>query len=134
MSFETLKVAELKDVAAEFAVDLEGAVGKAAIIAALEENGVGFDDYEALVSRRSTPVDPAVLPAEKPKPVPAAKNGTTMVVKMTRNNPRYDAAGFTFTKQHPYVAMTVEQAQELFDLEPEGFTVATPREVQEFYS
>ncbi|HET8689027.1 MAG TPA: hypothetical protein VFM18_20650 [Methanosarcina sp.] len=133
MSFDTLKVAELKDAAAEFAVDLDGVVGKQAIIAALAENGVEFSDYEALVARRATPVDSTVLPEPKPV-VSKTRTADTVLVKMTRANPRYDAAGFTFTRQHPFVAMTLDQAQELFDLEPEGFTIATPREVQEFYS
>ena len=43
------------------------------------------------------------------------------------------ALGFTFTKEHPFVAMSSEAAQEIFDKE-EGFRLATPREVQDFYS
>ena len=59
--------------------------------------------------------------------------GNKILVKMTRNNYRYDIAGFTFTKEHPYVAMEESKAQQIFDREA-GFRVATPREVQEFYS
>ncbi len=135
MSFEDLKVAQLRDAAEEFAVDLNGVKGKQGIIDALTEFGVEYSDYAALVERREAPVDAAVLPEVKPEPVARPKEvpGQTVVVKMVRANPRYDAAGFTFTKEHPYVPMTLEQAQELFDLE-EGFTIATPREVQEYYS
>jgi hypothetical protein len=57
----------------------------------------------------------------------------SLLVKMERDNYRYDALGFTFTKEHPFVAMSSEAAQEIFDKE-EGFRLATPREVQDFYS
>jgi hypothetical protein len=52
---------------------------------------------------------------------------------MTRANFRYDIMGFTFTKEHPFVAMNKEDAQEIFDKE-EGFRLATPKEVQEYYN
>jgi hypothetical protein len=51
----------------------------------------------------------------------------------TRANFRYDIMGFTFTKDHPFVAMTEDEAQEIFDKE-EGFRLATPKEVQEYYN
>ena len=41
--------------------------------------------------------------------------------------------GFTFTKEHPFIAMSNEAAQAIFDKE-EGFRLATPKEVQEYYN
>jgi hypothetical protein len=41
--------------------------------------------------------------------------------------------GKTFTKDHPFVAMSQSDAQKIFDKE-EGFRLATPTEVKEFYS
>jgi hypothetical protein len=41
--------------------------------------------------------------------------------------------GKTFTKEHPFVAMGKEDAQRIFDKE-EGFRLATPAEVREFYN
>jgi hypothetical protein len=41
--------------------------------------------------------------------------------------------GSTFTKEHPFVAMSPDNAQAIFDKE-EGFRLATPKEVQEFYN
>jgi hypothetical protein len=41
--------------------------------------------------------------------------------------------GHTFTKDHPFVAMNKDKAQEIFDKE-EGFRLATPKEVQEYYN
>jgi hypothetical protein len=52
---------------------------------------------------------------------------------MTRENHRYDIFGYTFTKEHPFVAMSEEDAQKIFDTE-EGFRLATPKEVQDFYN
>jgi hypothetical protein len=57
----------------------------------------------------------------------------SVLVRMERANHRYDAMGFTFTSTHPFVAMSEEQAQEIFDRE-EGFRLATPKEVQDFYN
>jgi hypothetical protein len=45
----------------------------------------------------------------------------------------YQTAGFTFTRDHPFVAMTESQAQFIFDTES-GFRMATPKEIQEYYS
>jgi hypothetical protein len=52
---------------------------------------------------------------------------------MTRPNYRYDILGFTFTKEHPFIAMSKDSAQAIFDKE-EGFRLANPAEVQSFYS
>jgi hypothetical protein len=41
--------------------------------------------------------------------------------------------GHTFTKEHPFVAMKEDDAQAIFDKE-DGFRIATPKEVQEFYN
>jgi hypothetical protein len=62
-----------------------------------------------------------------------AQDKDLVLVRMTRANFRYDAMGFTFTDQHPFVAMSEETAQEIFDKE-EGFRLATPKEAQDFYN
>jgi hypothetical protein len=56
-----------------------------------------------------------------------------VLVRMTRPNFRYDIMGQTFTKEHPFVAMSSDKAQAIFDKE-EGFRPATPKEAQDFYS
>jgi len=56
-----------------------------------------------------------------------------VLVRMTRANFRYDIMGQTFTKEHPFVAMSSDKAQAIFDKE-EGFRPATPKEAQDFYS
>jgi hypothetical protein len=131
MSFETMKVAELKKIAEDFAVDTEGLKNKADIIAALSEEGVTFAVYAKTLDVKEEEAEMnenEVLP--KPDKTQSKDN---VLVRMTRANFRYDIMGYTFTKDHPFVAMKEEDAQKIFDVE-EGFRLATPREAQEFYN
>jgi len=131
MSFETLKLAELKKVAEDFGVDLENVKSKTDVIAALAEEGVTW----AVYSKTLKDIDDAeeeieVLPRFDVK----KKQGKDEVlVRMTRANHRYDTMGYTFTRNHPFAAMSEDTAQEIFDKE-DGFRLATPKEAQDFYS
>ena len=49
MSFQTLKVAELRKVAEDFAVDTDGLKNKADIVAALAEEGVTWSVYQKTI-------------------------------------------------------------------------------------
>jgi len=131
MSFETLKVSELKQIAEDFAVNTDGLKNKADVIAALAEEGVTWSVYNKTMDKMEEE-DMSVenLPKFDPK---ADQPENTVLVRMTRANFRYDIQGFTFTKEHPFIAMNKEKAQEIFDKE-EGFRLATPKEVQEYYS
>jgi hypothetical protein len=132
MSFETLKVSELKKIAEDFGVDIDGIKNKTEIIAALSEEGVTWTVYSKTLDKLEEAEDMSVevLPRLDPKKELAED---TVLVKMERANFRYDIQGFTFTKEHPYVAMHKDYAQKIFDKE-EGFRLATPKEVQDFYN
>lgn len=132
MSFETLKVAELKKIAEDFAVDTEGLKNKADVIAALSEEGVTYAIYAKTLEKLDEEAEEAqeVLPKYDPK---KTQSKDDVLVRMTRANFRYDILGYTFTKEHPFIAMKEEDAQKIFDME-EGFRLATPREAQDFYS
>ena len=130
MSFDTLKVAELKVIATDFAVDTEGLKNKKDIIAALAEEGVTWSVYQSTLDAIEKDTEEIeILPKFDPK----AAAEDTILVRMTRENMRYDIHGKTFTKDHPFVAMSEEDAQKIFDTE-EGFRLATPKEVQDFYN
>jgi hypothetical protein len=130
MSFDTLKVAELKVIATDFAVDSEGLKNKKDIIAALAEEGVTWSVYQSTVEAIERDTEEIeILPKFDPKAQPE----DTLLVRMTRDNHRYDIHGYTFTKDHPFVAMSEDDAQKIFDTE-EGFRLATPKEVQDFYN
>jgi hypothetical protein len=133
MSFETLKVSELRKIAEDFAVDTDGLKNKADIIAALAEEGVTWSVYNKTIEKMEEDEEDMsveVLPKFDPK---AEQPEDTVLVRMTRDNFRYDIIGYTFTKEHPFVAMHKDDAQKIFDKE-EGFRLATPKEVQEYYN
>jgi hypothetical protein len=132
MSFDTLKVAELKQIAEDFAVDVTDQKGKKDIIAALAEEGVTWAIYKKAkgIEEEEEEMNAAELKKPEAKQV---KQEDLVLVKMTRANFRYDILGHTFTKEHPFVAMDKDTAQAIFDKE-EGFVMATPKEVQEFYN
>ena len=129
MSFDTLKVKDLKALAADFAVDVAGLKNKADVIAALTEEGVTWSVYQGTLKNIENAKEDAdeILPRLDPN---QKLDEDMVLVKMDRPNARYDAMGFTFTREHPFVGMKPELAQEIFDKE-EGFRLATPREVQE---
>ena len=131
MSFETLKVAELKKIAEDFAVDVDNLKTKTDVIAALAEEGVTWAVYQKTLKDINDSEDLAeeITPRFDPK----KDQGDNVLVRMTRLNFRYDIMGYTFTKEHPFVAMPEDDAQEIFDKE-EGFRLATPKEVQEYYN
>lgn len=131
MSFDTLKVSELKKIAEDFAVEIDGLKNKADIIAALAQEGVTWSIYNKTLDREEIEdMSVEVLPRLDPKKELAED---MVLVKMTRPNFRYDIMGHTFTKEHPFIAMSNNDAQAIFDKE-EGFRLATPKEVQEFYN
>ena len=136
MSFDVMKVDELKQVAEGFGVDLDDAKNKAEILAVLLEEGVTFDMYNKFIEaeREEAEVPEETEEVVKQKPQDLKKQSKDKVlVKMERHNPSYQTYGHTFTREHPFIAMSEKDAQLIFDNE-EGFRMATPKEVQDFYS
>lgn len=132
MSFDTLKISELKKIAEDFGVSTDQLKNKNDVIAALTEEGVTWAVYQKTVKDIEDNLEEAPEPQAKFDPKKEISEDD-ILVRMTRANFRYDILGFTFTKEHPFVAMKKDQAQAIFDKE-EGFRLANPKEVQEFYS
>jgi hypothetical protein len=133
MSFETLKISELKKIAEDFGVDTKELKNKTDVVAALAEEGVTWSVYQKTIKDiedKTEDISEEKIEKFDPKKDLSEDN---VLVRMTRANFRYDISGFTFTKEHPFVAMTQKQAQQIFDKE-EGFRLANPKEAQEFYS
>lgn len=126
-----MKVSDLKKVAEDFGVDINNLKNKTDIIAALSEEGVTWAVYqktvETLEEETEDMSEQTIVRNEKKK-----QSGEDVLVKMERDNFRYDILGFSFTKEHPFVAMSQDKAQQIFDKE-DGFRLATPKEVQEYY-
>jgi len=131
MSFETLKLSEIKKIAEDFGVDIQALKSKNDIIASLAEEGVTWSIYQKTIKD----IEDAAEEIEVLPRLNAKKNQDkdSVLVRMERANHRYDTMGFTFTSTHPFVAMSEDQAQEIFNKE-EGFRLATPKEVQDFYN
>lgn len=132
MSFDTLKISELKKIAEDFGVSTDQLKNKNDVVAALTEEGVTWAVYQKTIKDVEDNLEEAPEPQAKFDPKKEISEDDVLV-KMTRSNFRYDIIGFTFTKEHPFVAMNKEKAQAIFDKE-EGFRLANPKEVQEFYS
>jgi len=128
MSFDTLKITELKKVADTFGVELPEKATKQSILLELEDNGISYDMYAKFSGTEKLEIEQPVK--EKKVKLDKAK---TILVRMDKANPSYTVYGYTFTQEHPFVAMTEDDATRIFDTEP-GFRPATPREAQEFYN
>jgi hypothetical protein len=129
MSFDTLKISELKKIASGFAVELPEKATKQQIILAFQDEGITYDMYEKFTDSEKVDIEKPAITKKKV----ALDKTKTILVRMDKANPSYTVYGHTFTQEHPFVAMTEEEAQQVFDTEP-GFRPATPREAQEFYN
>lgn len=161
MSFNQMKRDELFELATEnFAVDVDENANKARIIAALAENGVTWEmakvtdtnaaAYEAKNLEKQQPAEGVITSAstkgtpeavtletedavvnvvevEVPEPVAPS----VVLVKMERENPRYDIRGHKFTRENPFALVREDDAD--YILAQEGFKVASPREAKEYY-
>jgi len=132
MSFSDLKISELKKAAESFGVDLDGSKTKTEIVALLEEEGITYQMYDKFTNTEKQEIEiPETEKKQREKKIMKTEN--SVLVKMERGNHSYQAAGHTFTQDHPFVAMSEADAQRIFDTQ-QGFRLATPREAQEFYA
>lgn len=163
MSFQKMKRDDLYVLATEnFAVDLVETATKEQIIAALAENGVSwqmaktFDQNAAAIEEDEVVTIPAVaeladvelVQTETPRgksleiqeetpvvvvsvPVVQAPPANVLL-KMDRENPTYMIRGYKFTRANPFALVASTDADYILEHE-EGFKVASPREVKEYY-
>jgi hypothetical protein len=132
MSFTELKLTDLKKVAETFGVDLEGSKTKPEIIALLEEEGITYQMYNKFTTTEKEEIEiPESEKKQREKKI--MKTVNAVLVKMDRSNHSYNVGQHTFTQEHPFVAMSESEAQQIFDKQT-GFRLATPREAQEYYA
>ena len=131
MSFTDLKISDLKKVADNFGVDIAEEKTKSGIITVLEEEGITWQMYDKFNSSEKQEIQ--VPEFEKKNREKKLKKEDTVLVKMDRDNHSYNTMGYTFTQEHPFVAMPESDAQTIFDKQ-QGFRIATPREAQDFYN
>jgi hypothetical protein len=127
-----MKVSELKEVAESFAVDHSESKNKAELLALLTEEGVTFEMYKEFAPTEDTEeVEEPVI--EKKVSAKKKQEKETVLIKMDRNNTLYETCGVEFTAEHPFAVVDIDTAQFIFNNE-QGFRMATPYEIQEFYS
>jgi hypothetical protein len=156
MALKDLKADELKEVAEYFVVDVPAAdeenPTKKELLAALAsgDDPVSWNDYNELFLPNKAKFEAALAEekeereeleeaAKKAAEEAAAKESVEeedtsnyMVVKYNRKNPRFDVAGMTFTKAHPYRSVHPDTAAYLIR-NVDGFTLALPEEVADYY-
>jgi len=133
MSFTDLKIKELKEIADTFGIDAANLKVKQEVIASLEEEGITFQMYESFKNTDKQEIEISDIEKKSRESKKKLNQETSVLVKMERNNHSYQVVGYTFTQEHPFVAMPESDAQRVFDTH-EGFRMATPREAQEFYA
>lgn len=133
MSFETLRLNVLRDIISELVGEEEAksVKNKPEAVALLAEEGVTWEQYETLKSLEPADPEPAAVQAASARQ--RQQQESDVLVKMDRNNFRFDIRGYTFTKEHPFVVMPEEEADAIFE-STDGFRLATGKEAKEFYS
>ena len=102
---------------------------KQSVVKILSEEGITYDMYAKFSGAEQVEVKLDEQPKKKTK----LTKENAVLVRMDRANPSYDVHGYTFTQLHPFIAMSEDEAQRIFDTEV-GFRLATPKEAQEFYN
>lgn len=130
MSFSSLKVGDLRQIAESYGAEEVQLMTKKDLLTWLDEEGVTYGDYNALANAEKADEDDLDLPKQ---PTAPSKDEDLVIIKMERANPGYMAIGkYFFTQTAPFVAVPRVDANEIFRLE-EGFRLANDVEVQEYY-
>lgn len=122
MSYQAMRLEELQNVAHFFEIEITENDTKKEIIMKLHENGRTYALYKKFTEAQPTGSDDTEI-----------QFGKTILLKMARLNPSFEAYGYKFTKTHPYQVMSQEDAQKIMDTY-EGFVIASPDEAKSFYS
>lgn len=130
MSLDKLKKDELQTAVEYFGGEYEESDKKADLLRRLDEDGVTWEMYKASELYKSD--DEEEIAPEEPKAAAPAPEKNTLV-KMNRANPTFEVRGYRFTRQHPFVPTTEDDADWIVE-NVDGFAIASPKEVREFYS
>lgn len=131
MSFNSLKKDVLLQIAEDIGVDATEDDTKTEIIAKFAEEDFTWDDYKEAYP------DPMDLPDKPEEPSETADKFSTgqepVLVKMNRGNQYFEVRGYKFSRRHPFLPVDKADADYILN-NVFGFAVATPQEVEEFYS
>lgn len=122
MSFDKLKLEELQKAAHLFEVPVTEDDTRKEIINKLQESGKTYAMYKRFEE-----------PSNGDESTGQVEFSSTILLKMNRQNPSFEAFGYKFTRSHPYQVMSQQDAQKIMDTY-DGFGIATPDEVRSFYN
>ena len=143
MSFAKMEQPDLYRLATEeFGVEVAPTAGVDEISAALVEKGVTWDmavQFDAVAADidRAEKAENGDT-SEKPKRGRPAKaenkepEKSTDLLRMLRENRRYEVRGYKFTKEDPFALVDSDTAAWIVE-NVEGFRYATPKEAKEYY-
>jgi hypothetical protein len=137
MSFETLNNDVLRQVAEEFAVDLGEKDTKKVMVSKLLEDGITWEMYkeafpDVMDLPDETPDAPVVSTPVKEEPT-LVRQEPKVLLKMERENPRFEIRGYVFSKDHPFLPVSEDDANYILS-NLDGFRIAMPKEAEDFYS
>lgn len=139
MSFQTLNKEILNQAADEFGIAWSTeSPTKAQMLKDLQEEGITWSMYKEVFPDIDEEDDES---AEEEVRAVIADDSTEdfkqadeqVIVKMTRENGTYEVRNYVFTRSHPFMPVSAGDADYLVHVLG-GFSVATPREVEEYYS
>jgi hypothetical protein len=139
MAFKQLHKDVLIQVAEDFAVELpfekdDDKLTKNVIVKALDDDGITWKMYKEAFPDPEDQEE--VVKDDEPQTEAAAEFKAApqkVLVKMSRPNGTFEIRGYKFTKDHPFLPVDADDADYLVNNQ-EGFGIATPREVEEYYS
>ncbi|UGL63049.1 hypothetical protein SEA_BARTHOLOMUNE_49 [Streptomyces phage Bartholomune] len=132
MSFDKMKVDELRQIADDFAVDIDPKDNKQVVISKLIGNGVTWEYYQQSIGAEQETPAPVAAKASFDEPAETDEE-TKVLLRMTRENGTFEVRGVRFTRSNPYAIVRERDADYILE-KYEGFRIASPREVKEFYS
>ncbi len=121
MSFANMKLEDLQKVAHFFELEITERDKKADIINKLQESGKTYAMYKKFTEQPAQTEEADV------------HFSSTILLKMSRQNPSFEVFGYRFSRTHPYQVMPQEDAQKIMDTY-EGFVIASPDEARSFYA
>lgn len=128
MSLQQLKKEELQKLAHKFEVEIDESTTKPEIINLLQEAEVTYSTYKKFFVDGEN----AGQQDDEDGVNPLSFDAKPCLLKMERLNTLYEAYGRTFTREHPYVVMSEDEAQNIID-NHEGFRLASPGEAKAYY-
>ncbi|UMO76244.1 hypothetical protein SEA_TOMAS_55 [Streptomyces phage Tomas] len=132
MSYNKMKVEELRELADAYAVDVNPTDNKNVVITKLVESGVTYEYHQDQVRKANEPGVEKIEKASFDEPAEADEE-SKVLIKMTRANGTFEVRGAKFTRDNPYALVPERNADFILDTY-EGFKIASPKEVKEYYS